>query len=201
MNKIPLSFYQKDDAIALSRSLIGKYLFTCVGPEKTVTGGMIIETEAYLGAADKASHAYGNRRTKRTETMFSEGGVAYVYLCYGMHHLFNIVINKKDIPHGILIRAIRPEVGIDLMLHRRNQKKLLPNLTKGPGSVCKALGIDKTHDRIPLNSSLIWLEDRGIHIPSECIESSPRIGVDYAGEDALKLWRFSLKQDFLRNLF
>lgn len=192
MNKIPRSFYQQDDVIALGRSLIGKYLFTCLEPENQVTGGMIIETEAYYGAHDKACHAYNNLRTKRTETMFSAGGVAYVYLCYGMHNLFNIVTSQQDIPHAILIRAIKPEVGIDLMLRRRNQKMLSPTLTSGPGSLCQALGITRTHDGLSLDGSTIWLEDRGVNIPPEHIKETPRIGVEYAGEDALKPWRFLL---------
>ena len=192
MSKIPLSFYQQEDVVAISRSLIGKYLFTCLDPENVITGGMIIETEAYHGAEDKASHAYNNRRTKRTETMFSTGGVAYIYLCYGMHHLFNILTNQKDTPHAILIRAIHPEAGIDVMLRRRNKEKLIPSLTKGPGSLCQALGINKTHDGIALDGNSIWLEDRGIIIPTEHIQASLRIGIDYAEEDALKPWRFFL---------
>jgi DNA-3-methyladenine glycosylase len=190
--KIPLSFYQQDDVVALSRSLIGKYLFTRLEPDNVITGGMIIETEAYRGAEDKACHAYNNRRTKRTETMFAEGGIAYVYLCYGMHNLFNIVTNKRDIPHAILIRAIRPEEGIDLMLRRRKKEKSIPTLTSGPGSLCQALGISRTHDGVSLKGNSIWLEDRGFDVLPEQIQASPRIGVDYAAEDALKPWRFFL---------
>lgn len=191
MDKIPLSFYQNDDVVSLSRSLIGKYLLTSVGPENIITGGMIIETEAYHGAEDKACHAYKNRRTKRTETLFSEGGTAYIYLCYGLHHLFNIVTNKKDIPHAILIRAIRPEIGIEVMQRRRKKKGNISVLSNGPGSLCQALGINRNFDGITLDSSYIWLEDRGIIIPPEDIVVSPRVGIDYAEEDALKPWRFS----------
>lgn len=191
MSKIPLSYYHEDDVVALSRSLIGKYLLTCLEPENEITGGMIIETEAYQGPDDKASHAYKNRRTKRTETMFSSGGKAYVYLCYGLHHLFNIVTNKKNIPHAILIRAIRPEIGIGTMLLRRKKNKVGPELTNGPGALCQALGINRSHDGIILNGNKIWLEDRGIAISDEDIQASPRIGIDYAEEDALKLWRFT----------
>ena len=190
MAKIPLSFYQQDDVIDLSRSLIGKYLLTCLGPEKIITGGMIIETEAYCGADDKASHAYRNRRTKRTETMYSQGGTAYVYLCYGLHNMFNIVINKKDIPHAVLIRAIKPEIGIDVMLQRRHKKQLAPSLTSGPGSLCQALGISRIHDGYLLNGDHIWLEDRGLLIPSKAIQAKPRVGIGYAGEDVDKPWRF-----------
>lgn len=191
--KIPLSYFQQEDVVALSRSLIGKYLLTRLEPENIVTGGMIIETEAYQGAEDKACHAYNNRRTKRTETMFSEGGKAYVYLCYGLHHLFNIVTNKKDIPHAVLIRAIKPEIGIETMLRRRNKEKVVPSLTSGPGALCQALGIHRAHDGYSLDGDHIWLEDRGVTIPAGQIKTSPRIGVDYAGEDALNPWRFFLK--------
>jgi DNA-3-methyladenine glycosylase len=192
--KIPLSFYQQEDVVALSKSLIGKYLITCLEPENVMTGGMIIETEAYQGPEDKASHAYKNRRTKRTETMFSEGGKAYVYLCYGLHNLFNIVTNRKDIPHAVLIRAIKPEIGIETMLKRRHKERVIPSLTNGPGALCQALGIHRAHDGYSLDGSHIWLEDRGVVIPSKKIKTSPRIGVDYAGEDALKPWRFYLDQ-------
>lgn len=184
---LPLSFYQQDDVILLSRQLIGKYLFTRLGPE--VTGGMIIETEAYRGAEDRASHAYQNRRTKRTETMFLPGGVAYVYLCYGLHYMLNIVTNQKDVPHAILIRAIRPEVGIETMIKRRNSK----NLANGPGALCQALGVTKEHDGLSLVGDAIWIEDRGVLVPN--IEASPRIGIDYAGEDKLKPWRFSIPKE------
>jgi DNA-3-methyladenine glycosylase len=188
--KIPLSFYQQEDVISLSKSLIGKYLFTNLG--EGITGGMIIETEGYMGAQDKACHAYANRRTKRTETLFSVGGTSYVYLCYGMHHLFNIVTNKKDIPHAILIRAIKPEIGIDVMLRRRNKEKPVATLTSGPGSLCQALGITRDQNGLVLDGESIWLEDRHVNISQEQIQSSPRIGVDYAEEDALKPWRFCL---------
>lgn len=187
---IPLTYFQQEDTVALARALLGKYLFSCIGPEGMVTGGMIIETEAYCGAEDKACHAYNNRRTKRTETMFSAGGVAYVYFCYGMHHLLNIVSHRKDVPHAILVRAIVPEVGIELMLKRRKKEKVTRTLTSGPGSLCQALGITKEHDRIFLDGDQIWLEDRGVVIPDQQIQATPRIGIDYAEEDAENPWRF-----------
>lgn len=192
MNKIPLSFYQQNDVVALNRSLIGKYLFSCLGPKHEITGGMIIETEAYRGADDKACHAYMNRRTPRTEVMFAEGGVSYIYLCYGMHHLLNIVTNKQDVPDAILIRAIQPEVGIETMLQRRKKEKLIPTLTKGPGTVCQALGITKEHNAISLDNDSLWIEDRGVEIASGEINVGPRVGIDYAEEDALRPWRFRL---------
>lgn len=192
MKKIPLNFYQQEDVLFLSKSLIGKYLFTCLGPENVITGGMIVETEGYKGTIDKACHAYGGRRTKRTETLYTEGGVAYIYLCYGMHHLFNIVTNQKDIPEAVLIRAIRPEVGIEIMLKRRKKEVVTPSLTSGPGSLCQALGITKEQDCNALDGNSIWLEDRGTNILPHQIKHGPRIGVAYAEEDALKPWRFYL---------
>lgn len=195
MKKIPLHFYQQEDVVFLSKSLIGKYLFTCLGPENILTGGMIVETEAYKGTIDKACHAYGGRRTKRTETLYAEGGVAYIYLCYGMHHLVNVVANKKDVPEAILIRAIRPEVGIETMLKRRKKEKVTPSLTNGPGSLCQALGITKKQDGIDLSGNCIWLEDRNASVLPHRIQQGPRIGVGYAEEDALKPWRFLYTPD------
>lgn len=111
-----------------------------------------------------------------------------------MHHLFNIVTNREEIPHAILIRAIKPEIGIETMIRRRKKKQMIPTLTSGPGSVCQALGIAREHSGYPLDEDLIWLEDRDIVIPPESIEATPRIGVGYAEEDAEKPWRFTIKQ-------
>ncbi len=181
--KIPLSFFQKKETLQIAQALLGKFLFTSFNGN--LTGGMIIETEAYKGAEDKASHAYNNRRTKRTEIMFSPGGVAYVYLCYGIHHLFNIVTHKEGIPHAILIRALKPTHGIETMLERRKRK----NLTDGPATLTQALGIHTSHSGTPLNSNLIWLEDRGESV-SHLIKATPRIGIDYAEEDRTLPYRF-----------
>src|ERR1700733_1258040 len=137
--KLPETYYHNTDVVALSRDLIGKYLFTNIDGE--LPGGYIVETEAYNGAFDKASHAYGNRKTKRTEVMFRQGGIVYVYLCYGIHEMLNIVTSTGGQAPAILIRAINPTDGIDIMLHRRQMLALKPNITMGPGSVAKALGI------------------------------------------------------------
>lgn len=188
---LPLSFYQDSDVVKIAKKLLGKYLLTKIG-NNPVTGGMIIETEAYAGPEDKASHAYGNRRTKRTEVMFHKGGVAYVYLCYGIHSLFNVVTNQEGTPHAVLIRAIRPEIGIETMLKRRGKTKLDNTLTNGPGSLAKALGIGLKHNGVKLNSPPIWIEDRGVHVQKKQIEESPRIGIDFAKEHALLDWRFRL---------
>ncbi len=189
MPKLPKDFYLQEDVVSLSKQLLGKILFTKEG--KTITAGIITETEAYAGAIDKASHAYGGRRTERTETMYSEGGISYVYLCYGMYSLFNVVTNKKDIPHAVLVRAIQPIEGIKKILERRNSEKLKKGLTTGPGKVSLALGINfRSHNAQNLTGNKIWIEERGIIIPDKKINKGPRIGVDYAGEDAKLPYRF-----------
>jgi len=194
MSKLKRTFYIRSDVVQISTDLLGKRLFTHLHGEP-VTGGIIVETEAYAGPVDKASHAYGNRRTKRTEVMFHSGGVAYVYLCYGIHSLFNIVTNVEGIPHAVLIRAIQPTHGTALMLTRRNKEKLQPILTAGPGALAQALGINTTHTGMNLSGREIWLESRSSSIPSHDIESSPRVGVGYAGSDAAKPWRFRIKNN------
>jgi DNA-3-methyladenine glycosylase len=189
--KLPESYYQSNDVVNLSKDLIGKYLFTRI--DGLITGGYIVETEAYNGVIDKASHAYGNRNTPRTSVMFKQGGIAYVYLCYGIHEMFNIVTSVEGQPHAILIRAIEPTDGIDKMLHRRGMQTLKPNITMGPGSVAKALGISRAINTFSLQGDTIWLEDKGLIIPDEDIAAGPRVGVDYAADDALLPYRFFVK--------
>ncbi|OOQ62097.1 DNA-3-methyladenine glycosylase [Mucilaginibacter pedocola] len=189
--KLPESYYLGSDVVALSRDLIGKYLFTKI--DGVVTGGYIVETEAYNGIVDKASHSYGNRITPRTKTMFAQGGIAYVYLCYGIHEMFNIVTSVEGQPHAILIRAVVPTDGVDVIMARRNMETLKPNITKGPGSVAKALGISRAINAFSLQSDTIWVEDRGLSFPDEEVATGPRIGVDYAGEDALLPYRFYVR--------
>ena len=189
--KLPESYYHNTDVVALSKDLIGKYLFTCI--DGVVTGGYIVETEAYNGAVDKASHAYGNKKTKRTEVMFRQGGIIYVYLCYGIHEMLNIVTSSDGHAQAILVRAINPTDGIDIMLRRRNMLALKPNITMGPGSVAKALGISRKINAFSLQSGTIWIEDRGLILPDEGIAAVPRIGVSYAAEDALLAYRFFVK--------
>jgi DNA-3-methyladenine glycosylase len=185
---LPLSFYRKEDVVDISRKLLGKYLFTFM--EGQLTGGMITETEAYRGPEDRASHAFGMRRTKRNEMMYAKGGVCYIYLCYGLHSLFNIVTNQEEIPHAVLIRAIKPEMGIETMLKRRHKSKIDKTLTNGPGSLSQALGLSLNHNGCSLKGPCIWVEDQGIK-PAK-ITASPRIGIDYAGDDALLPWRFTV---------
>ena len=189
--KLPRDYYRHVDVLFLSQDLLGKYLFTHFNGE--LTGGMIVETEAYRAPEDRASHAFGHRRTQRNEVMYAHGGLCYVYLCYGIHSLFNVVTNEENVPHAILIRAIEPTEGIEIMLKRRGKQKLERSLTAGPGALAKALGIDTRHNGEDLTSHSIWIEDRGIVISEDQIIASPRVGVDYAGEDAALPWRFRLK--------
>jgi len=191
MEQLPLDFYTRNDVLQIARELMGKLLVTNLDSKKT--SGRIIEVEAYNGIVDKASHAFSNRRTNRTETMYAEGGVAYVYLCYGIHHLFNVVTSKKDIPHAILIRALEPVTGIETMLCRTKKKKLDFSLTRGPGNLSKALGISTLQNGFKLIENTIYIADDGTKFTNREIASSPRIGVDYAGEDAKLPYRFYKK--------
>lgn len=189
--KLQKSYYLRHDVVAISKDLLGKYLFTRIDGE--LTGGFIVETEAYNGAVDRASHAYGNRRTKRTEVMFAEGGIAYIYLCYGIHEMLNVVTSSEGHAQAILIRAIEPTEGIETILLRRNMEKIKPNITAGPGSVAKALGIDRRLNGISLQSDELWIEDRGLSFPNDQVAAVPRIGVAYAAQDALLPYRFYVK--------
>jgi DNA-3-methyladenine glycosylase len=193
MQKLGKAFYEREDVVKIAKQLIGKVLVTNF--DGVITSGRIVETEAYNGVVDKASHAYNNRRTKRTEIMFGEGGNAYVYLCYGIHHLFNVVTNVKDVPHAVLIRAIEPLEGIDTMLERMKKTKLDFSIGRGPGNVSKALGIATHHTGNTLFGKDIYIADDGFKIPAKNIIASPRIGVDYAAEDALLPYRFYLKDN------
>ena len=191
MSKLSADFYKRDNVQLISRELLGKVL--CTNFHGKLTSGIIVETEAYAGVTDKASHAYGGRRTKRTETMYAKGGSAYVYLCYGIHHLFNIVTNKENTPHAVLIRAIQPRDGIEIMLQRRNKKKIDHTLTSGPGSLTRALGITVKNSGTFLMDNLIWLEDQNINYTNQDILATPRVGVQYAGKDAQNPWRFQVE--------
>ena len=193
MSRIKKSFYIREDVIQVAKDLLGKFLVTNLNGEG-ITSGIIVETEAYAGVTDRASHAFGDRRTKRTEIMYMEGGVAYVYLCYGIHSLFNIVTNKKDIPHAVLIRGIKPVDGIDIMRKRTGKQSVDDRSGIGPGNVSKLLGIHFSISGEPLTDNRIWLEDRGIKTVQQEIIIGKRVGVDYAGEDALLPYRFQIKR-------
>jgi DNA-3-methyladenine glycosylase len=188
--KLPLSFYQQSDVVEIARQLVGKVLCTCID-DSPVTSGIITETEAYCGRGDKACHANNNTRTQRTETMYQEGGIAYIYLCYGIHHLFNVVTNVQGKADAILIRSIKPLDGKNTMLQRRDFQQIQPSLTAGPGRLTQALGITTDFDAISLTAgNTIWIEDRDNDFSERSLVATKRIGVDYAGKDASLPWRF-----------
>lgn len=189
--RLPKDFYLEKDVVSIAKKLLGKVL--CTRIEGQLTSGIITETEAYEGVTDRASHAFGGRRTQRTETMYREGGTSYVYLCYGIHELFNVVTHAKEIPHAVLIRSVAPLDGLETMQKRKNGKWAKTAAT-GPGNVSKCLGITREMNGYNLvTSNQIWIEDRGIVVPQNEITATPRIGVDYAGEHAKWLYRFVWK--------
>jgi len=188
MNRLQKSYFLGHDVLAIARDLLGKYLFTM--KDGQLAGGIISEVEAYKGKDDRASHAYGGRRTRRNEMMYHEGGVVYMYLCYGMHHMLNIVTNEEDIPDAVLIRGIIPTHGEELMLRRTGKSRMSRDIGSGPGKVSKLLGLTVADNGCPLTGDTVWIEDRGLQISDNQIEITPRIGVDYAGEDALLPYRF-----------
>ncbi|MDX1638379.1 MAG: DNA-3-methyladenine glycosylase [Balneolaceae bacterium] len=190
--RLDTEFFLRPDVVTIARELVGKVLCTQM-PGDPLTSGLIVETEAYSGRNDMACHANNGRRTDRTEIMYQTGGVAYVYLCYGIHHLFNVVTNREGNADAVLIRAVKPLDGIDTILERREFDKLEPAVAAGPGRLTRALGISTDHYGTDLTGDLIWIEDRtglGEHFE---IDASPRIGVEYAGEHAKRKWRFTAK--------
>ena len=191
-SKLPVSFYLRPDVVQVARELVGKILCTQFGGQP-LTSGLIVETEAYSGRNDKACHANDGRRTERTEVMYHQGGVAYVYLCYGIHHLFNVVTNHEGQADAVLIRAIEPLDGVETILDRRNADKLKSAVAAGPGRLTQALGITTDHYGTNLRGNEIWIEDRGHSFQDSEIATSPRIGVDYAGEHAERDWRFTVE--------
>jgi len=185
--KLPREFYLRPDVLTVSRDLLGK-LLVVPGPNGERVSGKIVEVEAYRGPEDRASHAYGGRRTKRTETMYGAGGIAYVYFVYGMYYQFNVVNGAKDVPHAILVRALEPVEGIEIMRTRRHGH-LDRNLTNGPGKLCIAMGIDRQLNAADLLGDKVWLEEFETVSPRR-IARGPRIGIDYAQEWIDKPWRF-----------
>jgi DNA-3-methyladenine glycosylase len=186
---LPLSFYLREDVVAISQELLGKVLVTEI--DGYITSGIITETEAYKAPEDKASHAFNNKRTPRTEVFYREGGIGYVYLCYGIHSLFNVITNNENVPHGILIRSIEPIEGIAKMMERRRKTKVDKTLTSGPGALSQALGISVKYNAVSLIENVIKIEDRGIN-PGKIIATT-RIGIDYAEEYKLMPWRFYIE--------
>ena len=190
--KLPREFYTRSDVLEVARDLLGKKL---VVPNRNGVrvAGVIIETEAYRGPEDKASHAYNGRRTRRTETMYGVGGTAYVYFVYGMYHQFNVVTNVEDVPHAILVRAVEPVEGLDI-IRRRRPGRFEHELTSGPGRLCIAMGIDRKLDKADLLGDRVWIEEAASISPRQ-IARGPRIGIDYAEEWVKKPWRFWIRDN------
>ncbi len=193
MTILDRDFFLREDVVQVARDLIGKVIVTALDGVRT--SAIITCTEAYAGVHDRASHAFGGRRTNRTEVMYAAGGTAYVYLCYGIHHLFNVVTNASDIPHAVLIREALPVEGLTHMEQRLGRKV---RTLGGPGVVAKALGIAVQHTGTDLLTGAITMEDRSIPMDTLSIIASPRIGVDYAGADALLPYRFHIDPALLR---
>lgn len=191
--KLDDTFYCRANVVRIAAELIGKVVVSQF--DGLFTSGRIVETEAYAGETDMASHARNGLRTARTEIMYAPGGSAYVYLCYGIHHMFNVVTNKKDIPHAILIRALEPVSGIEIMLNRTGKTKHDNTLTRGPGNVAKAMGIFTKHSGMRLTGNKLFIANDGYMVPSKNIAVTKRIGVDYAGKDAALPYRFILKNN------
>jgi DNA-3-methyladenine glycosylase len=192
MKKLPRDFYTRANVLEVARDLLGKELVVPARNGARVSG-IIVETEAYRGPEDRASHAYNGRRTNRTETMFGIGGIAYVYFVYGMYHQFNVVTNIEGVPHAILVRAVEPSEGLEVM-HRRRQGRSERELTSGPGRLCLALGIDRRFDKADLLGERVWIE-AGISISPRQIARGPRVGIDYAEAWVTKPWRFWVRDN------
>ncbi|MFI5152059.1 MAG: DNA-3-methyladenine glycosylase [Chitinophagales bacterium] len=191
LKKLDGTFYDRPKVLEIARELLGKILVTHM--DGLLTSGRIVETEAYAGIIDRASHAYGGRRTVRNEVMYQPAGTAYIYLCYGVHHLFNVVTNKAEVPHAILVRALNPLSGIETMLKRTGKRTLDFQLTRGPGNLSKAMGLHTKYSGYSLLSDKIYIaEDDFILDPKEIVKTT-RIGVDYAGRDASRKFRFIVK--------
>jgi DNA-3-methyladenine glycosylase len=190
--KLPESFYERPNVVKIARELLGKSLTTKVNG--VLTAGMIVETEAYSWK-ERGCHAFGARMTERNKIMFDTGGHAYVYLCYGMHNLFNVVTNKAGKAEAVLIRALEPLDGLGVMKKRRGDLKNPFHLTSGPGRLTKALGIDRNFNGKSLLNSDVWIEDIGEVVQNKQIVASKRIGIDYAAEDASLPWRFTMKEN------
>jgi DNA-3-methyladenine glycosylase len=190
--KLPREFYTRANVLTVARELLGKLLVVPTTNGKRVSG-RIVEAEAYRGPQDRAAHSYGGRRTKRTEPMYGIGGTAYVFFVYGMYNQFNVVTNVIDAPHAVLIRALEPVEGIELMRKRRGNQPD-HNLTNGPGKLCIAMDIDRKLDGADLLGTRVWLEDAE-KLPRSRIMSGPRIGIDYAEEWKDKAWRFWIKDN------
>lgn len=190
--KLDKDFYLREDVVLVARELLGKVLYTF--QDGALSAGIITETEAYNGIEDKASHAYGNRRTQRTEVMYAAGGIAYVYFCYGLHHLVNVVTGREGNPQAVLVRAMKPVLGIDVMLIRRKMQRNSPLLSNGPGKLSQALGITGNFNGLSLLGQQIWIEAPLVNKPFEIVTRT-RIGIDYAEEHVYLPYRFYIKDE------
>jgi len=188
--KLSESFYQNDDVVHVARQLLGKMLITNIGGQ--LTGGYIVETEAYSWT-ERGCHAYQGKKTARNAVMFEKGGHAYVYLCYGIHHLFNVVTNRAGIADAVLIRALEPALGVEWMQQRRGENVPQKQLTSGPGKLSDAMGINRIINGKYLTGSEVWIAEAETQVRSSDIASATRIGIDYAGDDAKLPWRFYLR--------
>ncbi len=196
-NVLPLSFYANPDVVDVAQKLLGKVL--CAQIDGVFTSGIISETEAYCGRNDKACHANNGKRTERTEVMFGKPGHAYIYLCYGIHHLFNVVTNQKGLADAVLIRSVIPADGLDRIKKRREIKNHT-DLTNGPGKLTQALGITTSLNKTDLRKPPVWIEERGIEVSEPNIIPSKRVGVEYAGDHAERLWRFEISKKLRKTL-
>ena len=190
--RLPRDFYTDPDVLGVARALLGRLLVVPARGGARVSG-VIVETEAYRGPQDRASHAYGGRRTARTRTMYAIGGTAYVYFVYGMYYQFNVITNAVDVPHAILVRALEPVEGLPLMRRRRGTPH--ERLTDGPGKLCIALGIDRRLDGADLLGEKVWIEEGPSRVPPSRIAAGPRVGIDYAGDWARRRWRFWIRDN------
>ncbi|MBX2888889.1 MAG: DNA-3-methyladenine glycosylase [Ferruginibacter sp.] len=190
--KISLSFYNRTNVLRIAYELLGKVLLSSF--DNNITAGRIVEAEGYKSVNDSASHAYGGRRTARNEDMYGRPGTSYVYVCYGVHNMMNVVTNKRGIPDAILIRAVEPLVGLDIMLKRAGKKDGDVSVSSGPGNVSRALGISKGNSGLSLLGNLLYILDDGFSIADNRIGISKRIGVEGAGyPDADYPYRFYIK--------
>jgi DNA-3-methyladenine glycosylase len=195
VNILSQDFYTRDDVLQISRELLGKILVAKIDGIRTT--GMIVETEAYKAPEDKACHAYNNRYTERTKTMFEDGGVAYVYVCYGIHHLFNAVTGTEGMAHAVLVRAIEPLEGLKAMEERRGMEGGKRSITNGPGKFTAAMGIRKYHNGLALwnaqSSISIW--DDALVVTRDEVVTGPRVGMTSAEECAHWPWRFRIRNN------
>ena len=190
-NKLPVEFYRQEDVVSVARQLLGKHLYSNIGGQ--LTGGIIVETEAYRGPDDRGSHAYNNKRTARNEIMYKAGGVAYMYICYGIHDMLNIVTGTEGTSHAALIRAIEPIDGLSIMCERRGIFNDNKRLCQGPGALAKAMGLSKFHNGTDLQNDLIWITDEGLSYTDEQVIASARIGMNFDGPYKTIPWRFYVK--------